>query len=92
LNGCRIGNAKITSGTIIEMNRTGTLPPTANLKPNLKASPSLFTHANNAQSVNHDVNTRDVTTRSSYIHFNGYKTFIIFENLTIERRRYPLDE
>ena len=43
---------------IIEMNRTGTLPPTGNLKPNLKASPSLFTHAKSAQSVNHDINTR----------------------------------
>ena len=75
LNGCDIGDAKITSGTIIEMNITGTLPPTGNLKPNLKASPSLFTHAKSAQSVNRDVNTRDVTTRSSYIHFNGYNTY-----------------
>ena len=87
MNECDIGDAKITSGTIIEMNITGTLPPTGNLKPNLKASPSLFMHAKSAQSVNHDVNTRDVTTRSSYIHFNGYKTLIIFENLTIECRR-----
>ena len=79
LNGCRIGDAKITSGTIIEMNITGTLPPTGNLKPNLKASPSLFTHAKSAQSVIHDVNTRDVTTRSiSYIHFNGYNTYLLF--------------
>jgi hypothetical protein len=61
LNGCRIGDAKITSGTIIEMNLTGKLPPTGNLKPNLKASSSLFTHAKSAQSVNHDVNTHDVT-------------------------------
>ena len=61
LNGCDNGDAKITSGTIIEMNITGTLPPTGNLKPNLKASPSLFTHAKSVQSVNHDVNTRDVT-------------------------------
>jgi hypothetical protein len=60
-NGCRIGEAKITSGTIIVMNITGMLPPTGNLKPNLKASPSLFTHAKSAQSVNHDVNSRDVT-------------------------------
>ena len=35
LNGCHIGDAKITSGTIIEMNITGTLPPTGNLKPNV---------------------------------------------------------
>jgi hypothetical protein len=75
LNECDTGDAKITSGTIIEMNITGTLPPTGNLKPNLKASSSLFTHAKSAQSVNHDVNTRDVTTRSSYIHFNGYNTY-----------------
>jgi hypothetical protein len=75
LKGCDIGDAKITSGTIIEMNLTGTLPPTGNLKPDLKASPSLFTHAKSAQSVNHDVNTRDVTTRSRYIHFNGYNTY-----------------
>jgi hypothetical protein len=75
LNECDIGDAKITSGTIIEMNITGTLPPTGNLKPNLKASPSLFMHAKSAQSVNHDVNTRDVTTRSRYIHFNGYNTY-----------------
>jgi hypothetical protein len=63
LNGCDIGDAKITSGTIIEINRTGTLPriPPGNLKPNLKASSSLFRHAKSAQSVNHDVNTRDVT-------------------------------
>ena len=74
LNGCDIGEAKITSGTIIVMNITGTLPPTGNLKPNLKTSPSLFTHAKSVQSVNHDVNTRDVTTPSSYIHFNGYNT------------------
>ena len=32
----------------IEMNITGTLPPTGNLKANLKASPSLFTHAKSA--------------------------------------------
>ena len=38
---------------IIEINITGTLPPTGNLKPNLKASPSRFTHAKSAQSVNH---------------------------------------
>jgi hypothetical protein len=74
LKGCLIGDAKITSGTIIELNITGTLPSTGNLKSNLKASPSLFTHTKSAQSVNHDVNTRDVTTRSSYIHFNGYNT------------------
>jgi hypothetical protein len=78
LKGCRIGDAKITSGTIIEMNITGTLPPTGNLKPNLKTSPSLFTHAKSAQSVNHDVNTRDVNTRSSYIHFNGYNIYLLF--------------
>ena len=41
----------------IEMNRTGTLPPTGNMKPNLKASPSLFTHAKNAQSLIHVINT-----------------------------------
>ena len=29
---------------------------TGNLKPNLKASPSLFTHAKSAQSINHDIN------------------------------------
>ena len=40
------------------MNITGTLPPTGNLKPKLKTSPSLFTHAKSAQSVNHDINTR----------------------------------
>jgi hypothetical protein len=40
------------------MNITGTLPPTGNLKPNLKTSPSLFTHAKSAQSVNPDINTR----------------------------------
>ena len=40
------------------MNITGTLPSTRNLKPNLKTSPSLFTHAKSAQSVNHDINTR----------------------------------
>ena len=40
------------------MNITGTLPSTGNLKPNLKTSPSLFTHAKSAQSVNHDINTR----------------------------------
>jgi O-acetyl-ADP-ribose deacetylase (regulator of RNase III) len=70
LNECDTGDAKITSGTITVMNITGTLPPTGNLKPNLKASPSLFTHAKSAQAVNHDV-----TTRSSYIHFNGYNTY-----------------
>ena len=75
MNGFDIGDAKITSGTIIVMNITGTLPPTGNLKPNLKASPSLFTHAKSAQSVNHDINTRNVTTRSNYIHFNGYNTY-----------------
>ena len=37
---------------------TGTLPPTGNFNPNLKASPSLFTHAKSTQSVNHDINTR----------------------------------
>ena len=78
LNECDIGDAKITSGTIIEMNITGTLHPTGNLKPNLKAGPSLFTHAKSAQSVNHDINTRDVNTRSSYIHFNGYNTYLLF--------------
>jgi hypothetical protein len=40
------------------MNITGTVPSTRNLKPNLKASPSLFTHAKSAQSVNYDINTR----------------------------------
>ena len=34
---------------------TGPLPPTGNLKPNLKASPSPFTHTKSAQSVNHDI-------------------------------------
>ena len=61
LNGCDTDDAIITSGTIIEMNITGTLPPTGNLKPNLKASPRLFTHAKSTQLVNHDVNSRDVT-------------------------------
>jgi hypothetical protein len=94
LNECYTGDVKITSGTIIEMNITGTLPPTGNLKPNLKASPSLFTHAKSAQSVNHDVNTRDVTTRSSTLYSFQWVQYIliIFENLTIERRRSPLDE
>jgi hypothetical protein len=40
------------------MNITGTLPPTGNLNPNLKVSPSHFTHAKSAQSVNRDINTR----------------------------------
>ena len=61
LNGCDTDDAIITSGTIIEMNITGTLPPTGNLKPNLKASPRLFTHAKSTRLVNHDVNSRDVT-------------------------------
>jgi hypothetical protein len=74
LNGRDTGDAKITSGTIIEMMNA----PTGNLKPNLKTSPSLFTHAKSAQSVNHDINTRNVTTRSSYIHFNGYNTYLLF--------------
>ena len=39
------------------MNITGTLYPTGNLKPNLKASPSLFTRAKSGQSVNHDIDT-----------------------------------
>ena len=78
LNGRDNGDAKITSGTIIEMNITGTLAPTGNLMPNLKTSPSLFTHAKSAQSVNHDINTRNVTTRSNYIHFNGYNTYLLF--------------
>ena len=43
----------------IELNRTGTLPPSGNSN----ASPSLFTHAKSAQSVNHDINTRDLTSR-----------------------------
>jgi hypothetical protein len=38
----------------IEMNITG-IPPTGNLKTNLKAIPSLFTHAKSYQSVNHDM-------------------------------------
>ena len=37
------------------MNITGTLYPTGNLKPNLKASPSLFTRAKSGQSVNRDI-------------------------------------
>jgi hypothetical protein len=37
------------------MNITGTL--------NLKASSGLFTHAKSVQSVNHDINTRDPTSR-----------------------------
>jgi hypothetical protein len=53
---------------IIEMNITGTLPPTGNLKPNLKTSASLFTHAKSAQSVNHDINTRVWGSR-----FDGFK-------------------
>jgi hypothetical protein len=36
---------------LIEMSITGTLPPTGNLKPNLKASPSLFTHAKSAHAI-----------------------------------------
>jgi hypothetical protein len=40
------------------MNVTGTLPPTENLKPNLKASPSLFTHTKSTQSVNRDIKIR----------------------------------
>jgi hypothetical protein len=39
------------------MNITGTLYPTGNLKPNLKASPSFFTRAKSGQSVNHDIDT-----------------------------------
>ena len=42
LNGCDIGDAKITSGTIIEMNITGTLALTGNLKPNLKKFEAKF--------------------------------------------------
>ena len=34
------------------------LPPTGNLKPNLKASPSFLMHAKSAQSVYHDINMR----------------------------------
>jgi hypothetical protein len=45
------------------MNISGTLPPTGNLTPNSKASPSLSTHAKSAQSVNHDINTRVLTSR-----------------------------
>ena len=47
----------------IEMNTTETLPSTGNLKPNLNASPCLFTHAKSAESVNHDISTRDLTSR-----------------------------
>jgi hypothetical protein len=50
--------AELTLNSSIELNITGTLPPAGNLKPNLKASPSLFTHAKSTQSVNHDINTR----------------------------------
>jgi hypothetical protein len=42
----------------VDLNRTGMLPPTGNLKANLKAGPSLFTHAKSAQSVNYDLKTR----------------------------------
>ena len=48
---------------ISETNITGTLPPTGNLKPNLKASPSLSKHAKTARPVNHDINTRVLTPR-----------------------------
>jgi hypothetical protein len=44
------------------MNITETLHSTGHLKPNVKASPSLFTHANSVQSVN-DINARDLTSR-----------------------------
>jgi hypothetical protein len=58
----------------IELNRTGTLPPTRNLKPNLKASPKRFTHAKSAQSVNHDINTRDLTSRHTCLEIKfGFK-------------------
>jgi hypothetical protein len=33
----------------------------------VKASPSLFTHAKSAQSVNHDINTRDLTSTHGQI-------------------------
>jgi hypothetical protein len=52
-----------------EMNKSGMLTPTTNLKPIKlqRASPSLFTHAKSAQSiaqsVNHDINTRVLTPR-----------------------------
>jgi hypothetical protein len=49
---------KFCTNLRIEMNRTGTQPPTGHLKPNWKASPSLFTHGKSVQSVNHDINTR----------------------------------
>jgi hypothetical protein len=45
----------------IEMNITGTLPPTGILKPNLKTTPSLFMHEKSAQSVNHHINTQFFT-------------------------------
>jgi hypothetical protein len=57
------GGECLLSVCTIEMNITGTLPPTGNLKPNLKASPSLFTHAKSAQSVNHYMNVRVLTPR-----------------------------
>jgi hypothetical protein len=37
------------------------------LKPNLKASPSLFTLAKSAQSVNDDINMRDLTSRHAFL-------------------------
>jgi hypothetical protein len=42
--------------------------------PDLKASPSLFTHAKSAQSVNHDINTRDRTSRHACLEVKfGFK-------------------
>jgi hypothetical protein len=48
---------------IIEMNTAGTSPSTEYLKPNLNASPRLFTRAKSAESVNHDISTRNLTSR-----------------------------
>jgi hypothetical protein len=44
-------------------NRNGdrSCPPIGDLKPNLKASPSLFMHAKSAHSVNRNINTHVLT-------------------------------
>ena len=54
----------------IGINITGTLPPTGNLKPNLKASASLFSHAKSTQSVNTcDINTCQIWLQEKDRHF-----------------------
>jgi hypothetical protein len=55
----------------VEVKITGTLPPTGNLKPNLKASPSLLTHAMsevNPKRIFYDYFKR--TTRHKHACFN----------------------